>query len=336
MKKTAILIILTLLMGTALEAVRPNRKGQKKLRLELYGAFATMNPSDLNQRAVYDADLIKYSRSSKHSFYRSLYDLNYNYNGDVDGQFGQVKSALAAGGRLKYSISPRFAVSLGFQYLVQDEVSNVDSNYAVSWINTTGVSQKPSYSDNLSYYDYLLSVRGYIPTVGIHLMTRGNRFMHLEAYLMGGPLFADCRHYSGRRLRVIHQDGYWRGYDQSLDMKGSGTGMSIEAGARLDFHLSEHVELFIEGGYALQRVTKITGSGRSLYRGRDSNADHNWEISEWEGQWVMYNGDRSYDWASFTGDYPLPLVGNRAMFADDVFNLDLSGLRVKVGLSYGF
>jgi hypothetical protein len=335
---TRTVLFVTVILLVILPAGNISKAAQKenrKFRVELYGGFAVIDPSDLNQQALYDKQYMTTSRAYKFSHLSAQYDRAYQYAGDLNGGFGKISTALPFGLRLKYNISKTIALSLGFQYMSRDRVSNVDSNYGVYWINPGGLSYIQEYADNLSYTDYTLSVKGYAPLLGIHFMTRRHKAVYMEAFVAGGPLFAECSRSTGSLRRVIYPDGYWWGYDYSLEMKGTGTGLALEAGVRLNFRVKKHFEIFVEGGYAYQAVQKISGSYADEYQQKDANAAADIVSWSWEGDWQMAQGGYEQYWANFSDVYPMVSWGDGFPYAGD-FNLDLSGIRIKVGIAYVF
>jgi hypothetical protein len=115
----------------------------------------------------------------------------------------------------------------------------------------------------------------------------------------------------------------------SLEEIGKGTGMSLQAGAKMDFNLAERYGLFIEGGYAYQRVSDLSGPGtRSMTSHRET----------WEGEWAIKQDIRVRPWG--TAHFLWPSNGweffQGTWWRAQDFELDLSGFQVKIGLYFRF
>lgn len=334
--RTVLLVFIVLLVIFPAGHVKgAGTKEYKKFRLELYGGIALIDPSDLNQQAIYDEQYMTSSRADKYSFLYARYDKNHQYAGDLSGSFKRINMAIPFGIRLKYNVNRTIALSLGFQYISRNLAYDVDSNYGIYWINPDGLFFKQEYTDNFSFIDYTLSVKGYIPMLGIHFMTRRSSAISLEAFAAGGFLFAECSHSAGILARVVYPDGYWQGYDYFREMKGTGSGPALEAGVRFNVFIKKHFELFLEGSYSYITVKRISGSYADEYQQKDANAVSNAESSSWTGDWHMVQGGFYDYWSSFSDVYPIVSWGSNFTSAGD-FNLDLSGIRLKVGIAYIF
>jgi hypothetical protein len=242
------------------------------------------------------------------------------------GKANFLRHSIPVGIRLRYGISHWFDLSFGFSYFTGSRKSSFKNTFEV--IGNEGSSIL--YTNE--FLNYTLSAKGYIPSIGIHLGKKITSSFRLEGFLTGGPLFAECMYF-------MDWSSGWHGPDPSgdygnleegfLEEKGSGTGLALQAGAKLDFDLTKNYGLFVEGGYAYQSVSDISGPGtRSLPSHRDS----------WEGEWAMKQDIKVQPWGTARFLWPSngwDLFGGTWWRARD-FKLDLSGFQVKIGIYYRF
>ena len=159
----------------------------------------------------------------------------------------------------------------------------------------------------------------------------------MEVSLAGGPLFARCRYSAEETYRLTIQEyvNPSQGtnepytaftYDNLLEEKGSGTGLAVEAGVRLDWRIRGRWGVFAEAGYAYQKVKNLSGPGRELQGG---------ESSAWDGRWAIQSEDISTYWGAARLEFPTnywPQGGEERRAGD--FRLDLSGVQVKFGVTF--
>jgi hypothetical protein len=188
--------------------------GGNKFQLELYGGFSMLNPWYLNQRADYDMIYEEFYKESGYKYYDLLLGDNFTYSSQVEGKLKKIKNALPFGLRLRYSLNPSLSVSIGFKYLSRKIVSRVAYQYDVRSLNPDDIFYYNEFSTSRESSPYSLSVKGYVPMVGIHYKIRGNRFLDFEAYLTTGPIFAECGFARQQRYRESNSYGYW--YEQNI------------------------------------------------------------------------------------------------------------------------
>jgi hypothetical protein len=114
-----------------------------------------------------------------------------------------------------------------------------------------------------------------------------------------------------------------------LEEKGSGTGIALQVGAKLDWDFSKHYGLFIEGGYAFQNASDVSGPGiRSMTSHRET----------WEGDWGIKQDIRERPWgtASFLWPSNAWVVSKGTWWRARDFELDLSGFQVRLGIYFRF
>jgi hypothetical protein len=295
-------------------------------RIEMFGGLAKMSPDDLNLRATFD--------DMYNTFYADDYFQYQKEQGEIvsfvktndGGKANLLKHSIPVGIRFRYSITNWFDFSLGLTYLTGTRKSSYKNRFEV--VENEG----PTALYTEEFLNYTLAAKGFVPTVGIHMGKRISPSLRLEAYFTGGPLFAEC-------LYSIEWNSEWPASGSSgdfgnleeglLEEKGTGTGLALQTGVKMDFDFAKHYGLFMEGGYAYQAVSTVSGPGtRSFPSHRDS----------WEGEWAMKQDLQIKPWGTARFLWPSngwEIFGGTWWRARD-FELDLSGFQVRIGIYYRF
>jgi hypothetical protein len=334
MRPTAPCLRVVCLLGVVLlaaPAVGASQESGGRLQIEIFGGFSTLNPKDLNGRAEYDRLYEDFYTELRYGYYHNIYGNFVTYSGTVDGEFNEIKQALPVGLRLKYELSPALSVSLGFKYLSSRKDSQVTYQYDVRLVEPDAVQFYDEFTLFQENSPYSISVKAYVPMVGVHYRLGKIRFLNLEAFLAAGPMFASCEFMRRRYSSSLDSYEYLTEVDSSMEMIGKGTGLAVEAGLQLNLRLVKHVYLLIEGGYAYQLAWNIKGPGSAETTTRDSNMTGYTDSTAWDGQWTMDEGCLENEWGRFPYSYPTgqPGTGYRSDF-----NLNLSGAQVRLGLSF--
>jgi hypothetical protein len=298
----------------------------RRWRIEILGGYSRIDPRDLNLRATFD-DM--YS-----SFYGEDY-FQYQVNeGQIQsfektnegGKANFLRHIIPVGIRLRYGITSWFDISFGFTYFTGKEESTYKNTFDI--VENGGSTAL--YIDELQ--NYTLSAKGYIPSVGVHFGKKISSLFRLEAFLTGGPLFAQCSYAmdwaSGWPLSDSNGD-FGNLQEGFLEEIGKGTGLALQAGAKMDLNFAKHYGLFLEASYAYQKVSELSGPGsRSLPSHRES----------WEGDWAMKQDIRARPWG--TAHFLWPSNGweyfQGTWWRARDFELDLSGFQVMAGLYFRF
>jgi hypothetical protein len=261
-------------------------RAEGKWQVEVFGGFASLNPADLNMRADYDemSRMFYYDDYLQHLKSQGLIASISKSNEGGRAQF--LRHSIPFGVRLRYRLAGWLALSLGLNRFSGDRNSSYKNTYHV----TDNDGLQSVYFEELS--SYALGSKGYVPSLGMHLGLSLIRNLRLEGYLAGGPLFAECRYALSYQSQgpPLGSGANMESPDNGvLEENGSGTGMSIELGARLDLRLKSRLGMFLEGGYAYQRVDSISGPGiRSISSHRDS----------WEGDWGIKQDVKVEPWGT--------------------------------------
>ncbi|MGB9006065.1 MAG: hypothetical protein WCB96_10110, partial [Candidatus Aminicenantales bacterium] len=293
-----------------------------RFRLELAAGFALLDPAGLN--LLVDSDN-RFQEFSYESYYDYLGQNNLlrSWSRDATGERHKVKTAILPGLRLKYFLFDFLAVSAGFQYLRGGGSQNLIFTYTRSELTNE------QYIETLAAAPYRLTAEAELASVGLHLSTKIGRAINAEGFLAAGLMWAVCRYQSAWTYTwVIQGPNYtWTPYESSgsLEMDGSGKGFFWETGARLDIPVGGGFRASLEGGYARQAVNSISGSGGELL-GQSSES--------WEGQWRIQKETVVAPWGTLA--LRTPSNRQREGVETEDFRLDLSGFRLRLGLSLAF
>ena len=290
-------------------------------RLDIFGGAAGIDPSDLNQRAEIDEAVILFDLNTKYSYLRQTGEVTF-FTSDIEGGLQALRISLPWGFRLRRSINDWLAVSAGLSGFWGSRVSSY--KHSVSVVEAAG----PQYVYFVNLADFTLAARALIPSVGLHLGKNLNPRLRLEAYVGGGPVFAECR-YSVNCLEAPTSDlgeYYEVPINGHIEEKGRGTGLALSASAGLFLALGPRVGLFFDIGYAWQTVREVSGPGF------DNSREG---IMTWDGTWAMKSYSKVRDWGNLSFIYPSNYwpEEHQPRWARP-FMLDLSGVQVRFGFSY--
>ena len=310
--------------GSSLKPRMRRRGGRWKI--EIFGGFSSIDPADLNLRAKFDDLHSAYYGEDYFQHLKEQGEIHSFVKTNEGGEARLLKHSIPVGFRIRYGITSWLDLSLGITYLSGTRNSSYKNHFEV--VENGGSAN--IYSDE--FLNYTLASKGYIPSIGIHLGKRIAPYLRLETYLTGGPLFAECRYSMNyiTRWPVSFTEGALGDLDEGvLEEKGRGVGLSLQTGVRLNFEFATKYGLLVEGGYAFQEVTDISGPGiRSQASNRDS----------WEGEWGIKQDIRVMPWGTARFLWPsnawTTFQGTWWRARD--FKLDLSGFQLRIGIFYRF
>jgi hypothetical protein len=295
-------------------------------RIEIFGGFSRINPGDLNLRATFDDMFNIFYGEDYFQHQVNQSEIISFIKSNEGGKANLLRHSIPVGIRLRYGLTNWFDISFGFSYISGARESKFKNTFEI--VENGGPTAL--YTDE--FQSYTLSANGYIPSVGVHLGKKISSFLRLEAFLTGGPLFAECSY-------LIDWISGWPISDQSgdfgnlkegfLEEIGKGTGLALQAGAKLDFDIAKHYGLFVEGGYAYQNVSDISGPGtRSIPSHRET----------WEGDWGIKQDIKVLPWG--TAHFLWPSNGwnfiQGTWWRARDFELDLSGFQARIGIYFRF
>jgi len=300
----------------------PQEKNKRKFHFEIYGGFSSLNPKHLNLRIEAEETIAKFWYEDYYTFLKNNNQI-LSFRKNREGKFKKIKHGIPLGLRLKYYLKKSLAISLGFKYISIEQVSYVIDQYTIT--DTSG----SEYISRSEYSPFTLSAAGYLPMLGIHYRKKISASLEFEAFITGGPLFATCRFAIEQKDQQISSDGII--LDDStwmIEEKGKGTGAAWEVGTRINIKISNRIHFFIEGGYAFQKVNRLSGPGTEKLNGITKT---------WEGDWGLKEYGRGTYWGTFYTLTPSNHLqpGEESLRARN-FELDLSGLQMRTGFSYRF
>jgi hypothetical protein len=310
--------ILVLLISTNLSF--SDEKIRNKFSIELVGGVSTMNPADLNLQSDRNTRIDKFYNDDFFS-YRASQNSNFSYTKTTSDEIPTIKTALLLGLRLKFAINEKFGISLGIKRLSREynrEVSN-------AW---TFPYDYGDYQFRTVYDPYVLSVRGYIPTIGVFYQTPLKGQFSAGGFFEAGPLFGKCSFVYDYTEEWYSNEGNLidRTSNEYLEEIGEGTGLALEAGLKISISMGKFAP-FLEGSYAYQKIENLSGLGTERTAFLEET---------WEGEWGIKRNTISRDWGELTYEYPSNYWGPTALNKHRDFKLDLSGFQFRLGIAYRF
>lgn len=291
-----------------------------RFAIELVSGISTMNPADLNLQSDTNQRIDMFNNDDYFE-YRASQNSNFSYTKTTSNDIPTIKNALLLGFRLKFTINHRFGISLGIKRISREhnrEISN-------EWTFPYGYG---NYQYRTVYDPYILSVRGYGPSIGVFFQTPLNERLYAGGFLEAGPLFGKCSfayHYTeewySNEGNLIHSTS-----NEYLEEVGEGTGFACEVGLRISIIMGKFAPFF-EGSYAYQKIKSLSGQGTERIAFLEET---------WEGEWGIKQYTISGDWGELTYEYPSNYWEAGALNKHRDFNLDLSGFQFKLGIAYRF
>lgn len=317
----------TQLRGT-LPSPLPKAKARlnNRWRIEIFGGFSRIDPRDLNLRATFDAIYDSFYSEDYFRYQVAQGEIQSYSKTNEGGKANFLRHSIPLGIRLRYSLTNWLDISFGLSHFTSARESNYKNTFEV--VGIEGLASL--YADE--FLSYKLSAYGYIPSVGIHLGKRLSPSLRLESFLAGGPLIAQCSYFmdwnSGWPLADLSGD-FGNLKEGFLEEKGKGTGLALQVGTKLDYDFAEHYGLFLEGGYAYQKVSGLSGPGtRSITSHRET----------WEGEWGIKQDIQEMPWgtAHFLWPSNAWYVSQGTWWRTRDFELDLSGFHARIGIYFRF
>jgi hypothetical protein len=285
----------------------------------------------------YDQKTVSFLILGSYKYKQQIYGNKYSYTVSLDAKnaFRELKDVFPVGVNIRYHFSPRFDFSLGLGYL-----SGQATSFYHASIDTKAVPPD-SYGTwgqddvdvrDLTYDDTSISVRSWIPSVGVHYRILSPSIFNAELFATAGPVFASFKHSYHEFNKYTFPDGFWFAWEYQGLYKGIGVGIALTCGGRLGWKLASHLEMFATAGYALISVPKLTGSVETNHRFLDVEAKPpEFSRSESAGTWYVYSFYYQRDWGGQLIDNPF--VTTQPSPYVDKFNLDLSGFRLQAGIA---
>ncbi len=291
-------------------------------KLDLYGGYARVAPSDFNSIADYEESYLQFYYVQRYSSLGPDFKVTAQRTGD--DQFRHMTYITPWGGRIHYQLSPTLSISLGAQYLKGRQDSNVGMD-----ISVTGGSG--ALTDQYENLEFGLSLSAWLPQLGAHFGWDLGPVFRPEIFILFGPMIVECRSFNTRQTARTDWDGYRLELSETVEMKGRKTTLSGELGGALRLHIAKFLDLFTEGSYIFRVADELKGPGWSQTVRKDSNLGESSFSSNWEGTWRLASYNTVTSWGQFRGSMPNNAYDWGPSYKR--FSLDLSGIQLKAGLS---
>jgi hypothetical protein len=292
---------------------------RKRFSLEIFSGFSQIDGDDINKRVQREAAAEKFYYDDMFVFYSSNGAFTHTSKTHT-GKYKQIKSAVPFGFRVKYHLNRTLALSLGFEYASREYELYIHGQYSMT------TPQNEIYLINRDFSPFTHSVKGYAPTLGIHLTKKISTKTEIEAFVAAGPLFAECMyaltfHETSNSENKIIQDDFLTEYSR-IKEEGSGTGIALNGGIQLNYHITPSIGLFVGGGYNYWKVESLSGPGKSI---------QNSETKTWNSDWVIKRNMEKDEWGVFESIWPSNYPGDPQYEVLRDFQLNLSGFTIKAG-----
>lgn len=319
----ALLSWIWFVMPAALQAGQKlGARERGRFRVDLYGGYSFLDPSDLNQIVDYDKSVQEFTYDAYFDYLRDTKMIR-SWNKNTAGEWKKIKNAIPFGLRIRYAVLDFFDVSVGFQHMRRGASGSLNFRYTRNELSDV------QYIESLDIAPHAVEVKAFMPFVGIHFRKRLGRLLTAEGFAAGGPLFAECSYESQWHYTwTIQGQGYsWETYKSEgvLEEDGSGTGIALEIGGRISIPVLRRIDVFLESGYAYQVVKSLSGSGVEI-QGENTQT--------WEGKWGMKSETMTTPWGMRDLLFPTNNKTDGTEVGD--FRLDFSGFRIRIGVSLGF
>lgn len=247
-----VIVFLTLTSGWA-------KDKDKKFSLELYGGLSIFSQKDVNLHKSYTEN-----------YYNNYLDGQYKMKDDYYGPYHRtdikrnsflnipgIKNGVPLGFNIRYKVSERFSVSLGMRYVMRQTGMGKTPHtqeYSANNIFRGNVVNKYSISE------YKNSLEMFIPNVGFKWDFLKKRGFSLSFIGNIGYIRAKFKNsYKGSRSQ--HIDGrFAHGFNDQYEMEGTGNGLMLEGGIRMEADILKNTSLFFETGYSYKKIFSVSGS----------------------------------------------------------------------------
>jgi hypothetical protein len=320
-KRGAALALFVLLAGSHLIAA-PDR-----IQVELYGGLSFLNPKDLNLFSQAEEEYNK-----RMFLERLIGDQGYlwedEYSGYFLNEFPRITSALPAGFRIKFLLSPAASVSVSVEGFRKTEEASISGT----------ITRAPSWrlTESKAYDPYRLELRGVSVLGGFHYGMAVGRNTELEAGLAAGWTWAAFNVLSSwtQSIELWDETGFPLHRSTNghrLEGDGHGNGFIVRAMIRLNRALGKRWGFFVEASASYSRLKSLHGGGRESSMMLPG-------ATTWEGDWGIKKEVVSRFWDDAVTLY-VPTNywdGWVSKQYDRDFVLNLSAVGCGVGLYYRF
>jgi hypothetical protein len=316
------LVIFLPLAVTAQEKGYPFRVSNFKF--EFYGGYAPIKPDDLNVIADYENLYLQFYYIQRYNAFAPL-GFNVSFERTGDAAFRPIKRAAPWGARLKYELSPTFALAVGIQCLSATENSRVGLGAILR------DSLDRTYADRYDNPGFVLSLKAWLPQLGAFFGWSLGSAVRYELFIAGGPMFTEIKAVSDVRISLTDWSGASGGSGIVKEIKGKGKSWAGELGTVLRVRPAKFFDLFAEASYAFRQDQDFTGPGKTTTTWTDPVAGETTSEASWDGPWRLVTVTSSQSWGKFSA----VTASNVYSWGSGVrkFVLQFSGFQLKGGLS---
>lgn len=305
---------------------------QISFQFEVYGGYSFINPADLNMYSDYYEKWINFYYDKKLEYNENIGAIS-NLEKEKTGEFVKIKSAIPFGGRIKAILRENLAVSVSMDYFSK----TVSSTPSFVYTYTSGMLH---FTTSREFSKYELYVKAFNPKLNIHylipeLTSFAGGILGAELFAGPGLILASCGTHRTYVNLFKWGTGILERKEDDLKKDGSGKGISLNMGGRLNFAFSEKAGVFLAGELIYGKVKNPSGEGywkwtKYHYIQGSSSAQ-----TSWEGEWYIREFSWSPYWGSFSETYPESSPSNLNEKVRD-FELNLSGFRLLFGFFVKF
>jgi hypothetical protein len=306
-------------------------------QIDLRGGWAAFDPRCLNMFPQYYQKTIPFLTLDYYKYNKQVYGNNYSYtvSPDPKNAFREIANAWPVGVDIRYHVNSRLDVSLGLGYLSRKAKSFYHASISTGAVPPNGYGTW-GLDDidvrDLTYDDFSVSVRSWIPSLGVHYRALSSGVFSGELNGAAGLVFGSFEHTYHQLDRYTFPDGFWFAFENQVLSKGKGVGIALSGGCRLGLRLSSRFELFAGAAYELISVPTLTGSGMQGARYVDVESKPPlFTTTGQTGTWRFYSANFLRNWGLLSADNPV--LAAQPSQVPERFDLNLSGLRLQFGIS---
>ena len=308
-------VLVALLAWPLAAAAQPAPGALPAWHIEALAGVAGVAPADLNARVAYDSTWLDYLRTAQ-------------VTQQHDGALTAVEDAVPFAVRLKRRLGRRWSVGAGFSYFSSEAASSASASYRYTVVDPNAQEYQRAFVQSLEVDPLVLEVRDYFPygLVGYDAGLGGR--LRVGGLLAAGWSIADCT-----LTRSSKALGGFYPFDRrtDLEMTGRGSGFAADALITARLALTARVGLLVEGGFAWNDVTHVSGTLASTQRIQDGEATEVEleQVARTDGRWI--NQPVSVQTATGPWRGTIPWIGGQG----SPFTLNLSGWHWQAGVSFG-
>jgi hypothetical protein len=275
----------------------------KKVELEISMGLSGVNPSTIYPRSAGIGELIH------------QYAQQYGLNDSADGELKEIKMSIPFNISLNYRLEEKLFLKAGIDYCFSKALSS-QKTFQVAW---------EDFNEN---YDYILTdkISYLMPHIGLAYMP--------GAFGLHGAVGMGFARFTHIEDLEYSEPGY--GYDTSDTFKVKGTGIGVILGVKYKIPLGKKtsgkpVHAFVKLESVLLKVNTLSGNKtRAAVDANGQRVSDTEEGTLYGFEWSPYGKQ----WVEFWDIYETPPSNDPAMRNFQKMSLNLSGIRLMIGISF--